>query len=53
LLEWHKNSMDARKTLKTAQKYLAALDEQRRTVPYDPTHGELIRFEDWLRQKGS
>jgi tetratricopeptide (TPR) repeat protein len=51
LMEWHRNSLDIKKTLVSAQKYLQELRDFHKTIPFDPSSGELIRFEAWLEAK--
>ena len=52
LMEWHKNSLDVRKTIPAISKYLAELEDYHKVIPFDPSSGELIRLETWLVEKG-
>lgn len=52
LMEWHKNGLDVKRTLVSAQKQLDELADYHKTIPFDPSSGELIRFETWLKSKG-
>jgi tetratricopeptide (TPR) repeat protein len=51
LMEWHKNSLHVNKTLSSAHKQLQELKDYHLTIPFDPSSGELIRFENWLQSK--
>ncbi len=51
LIEWHKNSLDVKKTLQSAKRQLADLNEFHQNVPFDPSTGELLRLENWLEAK--
>jgi tetratricopeptide (TPR) repeat protein len=51
LMEWHKNSLDMRKTIPAIAKYLTELEEYHQVIPFDPSSGELIRLETWLLGK--
>jgi hypothetical protein len=51
LMEWHKNSLDIKKTLQTAKRQLLDLKEFHQNIPFDPSTGELVRLETWLEAK--
>jgi hypothetical protein len=51
LMEWHKHSLNIRKTLDSIKRQLSDLDEYHKQIPFDRSTGELIRLENWLRQK--
>jgi tetratricopeptide (TPR) repeat protein len=51
LIEWHKNSLDIKKTLLGAKRQLADLNDFHKNVPFDPSTGELLRLENWLESK--
>lgn len=51
LMEWHKNSLDIKKTLGSSKRILSDLNEYHTQIPFDPSNGELTRFEDWMLSK--
>jgi tetratricopeptide (TPR) repeat protein len=51
LIEWHKNSLDIKKTLQSAKRQLLDLKEFHQNIPFDPSTGELLRLETWLESK--
>ncbi len=51
LMEWHKNGLDIRKTVRGAQRQLQELQSYHEDIPFDPASGELIRFENWIADK--
>lgn len=53
LMEWHKNSLDIKKTIQAAKRQFADLKEFHQNIPFDPSTGELLRLENWLLEKGA
>ncbi|MFN8394747.1 MAG: hypothetical protein U0176_08765 [Bacteroidia bacterium] len=53
LMEWHKNSLDVKKTLLGAKRHLADLQAFHKNIPFDPSTGELLRLENWLMDMGN
>lgn len=53
LMEWHKNSLDLKKTVKSIQRQLRDLQSYHESNPFDPATGELIRFENWMSSKAN
>ncbi|MFM2375279.1 MAG: hypothetical protein RLZZ165_376 [Bacteroidota bacterium] len=53
LMEWQRNGLDIQKTVVSAARQFAELQEFHQTVPFDPATGELLRFEAWLLEKES
>jgi tetratricopeptide (TPR) repeat protein len=51
LMEWHKNSLDPKKTIQAAKRQFADLKEFHQNIPFDPSTGELLRLENWLLEK--
>lgn len=51
LMEWQKNSMELKKAAPAMLKKLKNLEEHHETVPFNPIAGELIRIENWLKEK--
>ena len=51
LMEWHKNSLDLKETVKSTQRKLRDLQSYHESNPFDPATGELIRFENWMSSK--
>ncbi len=51
LMEWHKNSLDIRTTVKGIQRQLRDLQSYHKDIPFDPATGELIRLENWMENK--
>ena len=41
LMEWHKNSLDIRKTYKAIEKQLTDLRNYHKEIPFDPSTGEF------------
>jgi tetratricopeptide (TPR) repeat protein len=52
LMEWHKNSLDIKKTIVAAKRQFSDLQEFHQNIPFDPSTGELLRLENWLSEKG-
>ncbi|MEM7037084.1 MAG: hypothetical protein AAF570_08915, partial [Bacteroidota bacterium] len=51
LMEWHKNSLDIKKTYTSIKRQLNDLRSYHQEIPFDPSTGELIRLENWLAEK--
>ncbi|MEM0997419.1 MAG: hypothetical protein AAGN35_10085 [Bacteroidota bacterium] len=51
LMEWHKNSLDIKKTYGSIKKQLTDLRNYHKEIPFDPSTGELIRLENWMAEK--
>lgn len=51
LMEWHKNSLNIKKTVAGIKRILTDLEDYHQQFPFDPSSGELIRLEDWLQNK--
>ncbi len=51
LMEWHKNSLDIKKTYGNIKRILNDLNTYHEQFPFDPSTGELTRLEDWMRSK--
>lgn len=50
LMEWHKNSLDIKKTYNSIEKQLKDLQNYHKEIPFDPSTGELIRLETWMEE---
>lgn len=51
LMEWHKNSMDLKKTYVSIKRQLNDLRSYHQQIPFDPSTGEVIRLENWMAEK--
>ena len=51
LMEWHKNSLDIKKTHSSIKRQLSDLQNYHKEIPFDPSTGELIRLENWMAEK--
>lgn len=48
LMEWHRNSLDIKKTVNSSKKQLLDLQSYHKDIPFDVATGELIRLENWM-----
>lgn len=51
LMEWHKYSLDFKKTWPKIEKHLQDLQNFHSDRPFDPNSSELIRLESWMESK--
>lgn len=51
LMDWHKNSLDLKKAYPSIEKKIEKLDEYHKDFPFNPNSTELIRLEDWMKEK--
>lgn len=51
LMEWHKSSLDLKRASNAITRKIKNLEAFHENIPFNPTSFELIRFENWMKEK--